>query len=429
MLTRTDYKRVREIVFLKDVGVLAVSAFGGPEMHISLFLKHLVQEKKYVTETDLLELNSLCQILPGPSSTQTLTAIAYKIGGPRLAFLSLMIWIMPATLLMSFFVLSTSFVKTEVFTFIGPMALGFIVVAAFQMFKLLKKDRLNIGLATLAALLSFWFHTPVAFPVLLLAGALVTVNFGKKDYIPNNKPLINIRWANLTLMFMILITVAVIGLYTKAHFPRFSQPIRLFENTYRMGTMVFGGGNVLYSMILTEFVEFKPKQYLSLSEFNTGLGLLQAVPGPTFSLATFANGMAMKNLGYGFNGQLIGCALGTLAIFLPGTLLIFFVYPIWSQVKEYPIIYRSLDGIISVSIGFIWSAAIFMLMPYFKSIASECALFLECHKKGLSMHDLTDQYLSLVVFIITLVYLQYKKLPTVLLVIVTLLAGYLLYAL
>jgi chromate transporter len=158
------------------------------------------------------------------------------------------------------------------------------------------------------------------------------------------------------------------------------------------------------------------------------LGLLQAVPGPTFSLATFANGMAMKNLGYGFNGQLIGCALGTLAIFLPGTLLIFFVYPIWSQVKEYPIIYRSLDGIISVSIGFIWSAALFMLMPYLKSIATECALFLECQKKGINMHGMTDQYLSLFVFIITLVYLRYKKLPTVLLVVVTLLAGYLLYA-
>ena len=429
MLTRTDYKRVREIVFLKDVAILAVSAFGGPEMHISLFLKHLVQDKKYISHTDLLELNSLCQILPGPSSTQTLTAIAYKIGGPRLAFLALMIWIMPATLLMSFFVISTSFVKPEVFTFIGPMALGFIVTAAFQMFKLLKRDSLNIALAALAAILSIMFHSPVAFPVLLLAGALVTVNFGKKDFVRNDKPLLNIRWANLSLMFMILITVAFIGLYTKTQFPRFSQPIRLFENTYRMGTMVFGGGNVLYSMILTEFVEYKPKQYMSIHEFNTGLGLLQAVPGPTFSLATFANGMAMKNLGYGFMGQLIGCGIGTLAIFLPGTLLIFFVYPIWSQVKEYPIVYRSLDGIISVSIGFIWAAAVFMLMPYLSSAIVYMAEGLESAKKEIHLPADNRQVFSLVVFIITLVYLHYKKLPTVLLVCVTLLAGYLLYAL
>ena len=70
-----------------------------------------------------------------------------------------------------------------------------------------------------------------------------------------------------------------------------------------------------------------------------------------------------------------------------------------------------------------------MLLPYLQSIASESAAFIESQKKGIGMHDLTDQYLSLIVFIITLVYLQYKKLPTVLLVIVTLLAGYLLYAL
>lgn len=411
MLTRTDYKRVRDIVFLKDVFLLSITAFGGPEMHIVLFLKFLVNEKKYITENDLMELNSLCQILPGPASTQTLTAIAYKIGGPKLAFLALMIWIMPATLLMTFFVISTNFVDPAIFSLIGPMALGFITVAAVQMSKLLKKDKLNITLAVLAAVLSVIFHTPVAFPVLLVLGAVMTVNFGKRKFVRNDKPLINIRWANLTLMMLILITVAVLGTFTKKTFPTISQPVRLFENTYRMGSMVFGGGNVLYSMILTEFVEYKPKQYLTMQEFNTGLGLLQAVPGPTFAIATFANGLAMKKLGYGIPGQMIGCGLGTLAIFLPGTLLIFFVYPIWKQVKEYPIIYRSLDGIISVSIGFIWSAAIFMLMPYLNGEIPVDA----------------DQWISLLVFVITVVYLQYRKLPAVLLVFVTILAGYLLY--
>jgi len=409
LLTKADYKKVRDIVFLKDVFSLAITAFGGPEMHISLFLKKLVHEKKYVTESDLLELNSLCQILPGPASTQTLTAIAYKMGGPKLAFLSLMIWILPATLLMSFFVIVTSHVDAGVFRFIGPMAIGFIVMAALNMTKLLKKNSLSIFLAVVGCILSVMFHTPVAFPVLLVFGAFMTVRFGNKNFIPNNKPLLNIKWANLTLMVLILITAAVIGVFTKNKFPKLSEPVRLFENTYRMGSMVFGGGNVLYSMVLTEFVEFKPKQYLTHEEFNTGLGLLQAVPGPTFTIATFANGMAMKKLGYGTMGQMIGCGVGTLAIFLPGTLLIFFVYPIWKQIKEYPIIYRSLDGIISVSIGFLWAAAIFMMMPYMISISL----------------NFNQNISSIVVFGITLLYLQYKKLPAFVLVIVTILAGYL----
>ncbi|MFM6984661.1 MAG: chromate transporter [Chitinophagaceae bacterium] len=416
MLTKADLKKVREIVFLKDVFFIAISAFGGPEMHISLFLRKLVQEKRYINENDLLELNSLCQILPGPSSTQTLTAIAYKLGGPRLAFLALMIWIMPATILMTVFAISTSYVDQSVFRFIGPMAIGFIVMAAINMSKLLKKKTMNIALALVAASASVVFHSPFAFPVFLIIGAFVTARFGPKDFIPNTKPLINIRWANLSLMVLILITVAVLGVFTKNTFPHVSQPVRLFENTYRMGSMVFGGGNVLYSMVLTEFVEYRPKQYLTLTEFNTGLGLLQAVPGPTFTIATYANGIAMKKLGYDVYGQLIGCGVGTLAIFLPGTLLIFFVYPIWNQVKTYPVVYRSLDGIISVSIGFLWSAAFFMIKPYFKHSAD--------FENSTDFNQNT--WIPLLVFALTLLYLQYRKLPAFILVIVTILAGYLL---
>jgi chromate transporter len=408
LLTRTDYKKVREIVFLKDVFFIAISAFGGPEMHLSLFLKRLVKQKNYITESDLMELNSLCQILPGPSSTQTLTAIAFKIGGPRLAFLSLLIWILPATLLMTIFAITMSSVNQTMFRFIGPMALGFIVMACVNMTKLLKKKTLSYVLAAAALIVAIYFHSPVAFPVALVIGAIINSNFGDYNYIPNNKPLLNIKWANLSLMLLILITVAVVGLYTKSKFPEVSQPLRLFENTYRMGSMVFGGGNVLYSMILTEFVEYKPKQYLSLQEFQTGLGLLQAVPGPTFTIATYANGIAMRNLGYGLGGQLIGCGVGTLAVFLPGTLLIFFLYPIWSQVKTYPIVYRSLDGIIAVSIGFLWSVAVFMLLPVFK----------------VPIVFNSTQSISVLVFIITLLYLHYTKYPSFILVIVTILIGY-----
>ncbi len=411
MLTKADFKKVRDIVFLKDVLSLSLSAVGGPEMHIALFLKKLVHQKKYISESDFLELNSLCQILPGPSSTQTLTAIAHKMGGPRLAFISLLVWIMPATILMTVFALTSHLVNPSYFRFIGPMAIGFVVMAAIKMTSLLKVNLLHIFLAILACVLSVVFHTPYTFPILLFFGAFMNVNFGKKDFIPNTKPLLNIKWTNLSLMFVILITAALLGEFTRKTFPSFSEPTRLFENTYRMGSMVFGGGNVLYSMVLAEFVEFKQKQYLTLQEFNTGLGLLQAVPGPTFTIATYANGIAMKKLGYDIWGQLIGCGIGTIAIFLPGTLLIFFVYPIWGQIKKYPIVYRSLDGIISVSIGFIWAAAVFMLIPYFIIV---------------NRNFNTNLWVSIIVFASTLLYLRYTKLPAIILVSVTILAGILL---
>jgi len=414
VLVKADFKRVRDIVFLKDVLSLSLSAVGGPEMHIPLFIKKLVEEKKYITETDLMELNSLCQILPGPSTTQTLTAIGYKMGGPRLAFFTLMIWILPATLLMTFFAISTNYINPHYFRYIGPMALGFVIMAAIKMTGLMKKSGISIFLAIVACLISVAFHTPITFPILLVLGAFMSVRFGKKDFVPNDKPLINIRWANLSLMLLILISAALLGAFTKNNFPQLSEPVRLFENTYRMGTMVFGGGNVLFSMILTEFVEFKQKQYLTMEEFNTGLGLLQAVPGPTFTMATFANGIAMKKMGYGIFGQLLGCGIGTIAIFLPGTLLIFFVYPLWSQIKLYPIVYRSLDGIIAVAIGLVWAAAVFMVIPYLQQFIFDTKA---------PVINLTETF---IVLIFTVVYLRYIKLPAFIIVTVTILAGILL---
>ena len=154
--------------------LLSLSAFGGPEMHISLFIKQLVHQKKYISESEVLELNSLCQILPGPSSTQTLTAIAFKIGGPRLAFLALMIWILPATILMTLFVVSTNFVNPQIFKFIGPMAIGFVVMAALQMTKLLQKNTKTIALAIISATAAVFFHSPFLFPIVLILGGVIS---------------------------------------------------------------------------------------------------------------------------------------------------------------------------------------------------------------------------------------------------------------
>jgi chromate transporter len=87
--------------FLKDVLLLSVSSFGGPQAHLAHFQNVLATKKNYVTESDLLELNALCQVLPGPTSTQTISAVGYKLGGPGLAYLTLLIWMLPSVTIMT----------------------------------------------------------------------------------------------------------------------------------------------------------------------------------------------------------------------------------------------------------------------------------------------------------------------------------------
>src|SRR4026208_2123055 len=98
---------LRHIPFLKAVFVHSITAFGGPQGHLGMMMKTFVEKRRDVTKEELMEYISFCQLLPGASSTQTLTLIGYKRGGIKLAVFTLLIWILPACIFMgalSFFV-------------------------------------------------------------------------------------------------------------------------------------------------------------------------------------------------------------------------------------------------------------------------------------------------------------------------------------
>src|ERR1700741_5485994 len=94
---------MRPDTFLKAVFIHSFTAFGGPQAHIGMMLKTFVHRTPYVTEQELMEYTAFCQLLPGASSTQTLTLIGYKRGGVILAVLTLIIGILPASILMGAF--------------------------------------------------------------------------------------------------------------------------------------------------------------------------------------------------------------------------------------------------------------------------------------------------------------------------------------
>jgi chromate transporter len=120
LLPPTSVGRIRYYIFLKDVLILALGAFGGPQAHMAMLLKRMVIKRKYLTEAELIELNALCQILPGPTSTQTITAIGFKVGGPNLAYLTLLVWIAPAVLIMTMVGLSVSYLHEIIFRWLLP---------------------------------------------------------------------------------------------------------------------------------------------------------------------------------------------------------------------------------------------------------------------------------------------------------------------
>lgn len=364
--------RVRDIIFLRDVLLLSVSSFGGPQAHLAHFQNTLVKKRKYLSEAELIELSALCQVLPGPTSTQTLTAVGYRIGGPRLAYLTLLIWMLPSVFIMTAAgVIISSFESKQIslsFTrFIQPMAVGFIAYAAYSISLKTVTTRTGIVLMVMAAVASYFLNTPYVFPITLLIAGFVTA-FKYKAHPKETKKPFSISWANFLLWAGVLVFAAVLGGITKN-----SQdflPIRLFENFYRNGSLVFGGGQVLTPLLHTEFVQFaKPtfegirEPYLNNEEFLSGYALAQSLPGPVFSFSSYLGALAMHSRGFGVGGQITGALMSAIGIFLPGTFLIFFMIRVWESLKKYRPIKASLEGINAANAGLVASAAILLFQP------------------------------------------------------------------
>src|SRR5678815_4277468 len=139
---------LRHIPFLKAVFLHSITAFGGPQGHFGMMMKTFVNQRKDLTAEELLDFNAFCQLLPGASSTQTLTLIGFKRGRLPLAIMTLIVWILPASLIMgamSFLLgyIEQKSISTNSFRFIQPMAIGFLAFAAFRAFTLVVRNRLS----------------------------------------------------------------------------------------------------------------------------------------------------------------------------------------------------------------------------------------------------------------------------------------------
>jgi len=410
---------LRHIAFLKAVFLHSISAFGGPQGHLVMMMKTFVNKRHDVTEEELMDYNAFCQLLPGASSTQTLTLIGYKRGGVVLAILTLVIWTLPACILMSVFSFFLAYIdrqtlKTvELFRFVGPMTIGFIAYAAYKAFRISINNtitRVILAVSTVATFLLF--KTPWIFPILIVLGGLVT-NISSRR-IPQKELLRKkIKWGNIWL-FAIIFLLAGAGseLSRKNNWPS-ERALHLFENTYRFGSLVFGGGQVLIPMMYEQFVARTASPNLiqrnpqiiriSKEDFFSGTGIVRAIPGPVFSVAAFMGGMAMKD--QGTTMQILGCFIGATAIFLPSAMLVLFFFPIWHNLKKYAAVYRALEGINAVVVGIMIAAACYMI-------------------RDLSTMSWTDLFLNLIVIAGTWSLLHFTKLPSPVIMLICLLLGW-----
>ena len=188
----------------------------------------------------------------------------------------------------------------------------------------------------------------------------------------------------------------------------------LFENFYRFGSFVFGGGDVLLPMMLDQYVARPEAPKVQQNNPNairvpqedilTGYGMVRAIPGPVFSVASYMGGLIMREEGKWM--QFLGCVVGTIAIFLPSALLVLFFFPVWQYLKKYVVVFRALEGINAVVVGFMLAGGLYLL------------------QKSLTGQTWSVVWVQLAVIAGTFMMLKYTRLPAPVLVLICILLGF-----
>jgi chromate transporter len=413
---------LRHIPFLKNVFLYSITAVGGPQAHIAMMMKFFVHKTPYITKGELLEYNAFCNLLPGASSTQTVTLIGYKRGGLPLAILTLLVWIAPACILMGAFSFLLHSVDREslhkdIFKYVPAMAVGFLVYASVMAFGISVRNLITwvIMLLCVGATYAF-FQSPWIFPTLIiLSGAATNVSKKRIPEIEVN-PRKKVKWGNIWLFALIFLVAGVLSEMARKEDWTARKPLNLFENTYRMGSLVFGGGHVLMPMMYEQYsvrpevrratdpATARNQIYIEKDDMVTGMGIVRAMPGPVFSIASFTGGMALRDMGAWM--QALGCLIASVAIFLPSALLVLFFFPVWNYLKKYAVVYRSLEGINAAVVGIMIASTLYIM----KDISL--------------MHANVTSIVNVAIIVVTFLLLQFTRIHSPFIVAACILLGY-----
>lgn len=364
----------------------SLTAFGGPQVAMALMQYRFVEKRRDLTAQELVEYSAFCQLLPGASSTQTIVLVGFKRGGVILALLTLLVWMLPAVCIMTCLALLVSYFswsgEIKALSLLQPMSIGFIISAALLLFQKSVNSIITRWIFVITAIITFiGFNTPWTIPTIIILAGVVT-NFSDKRIPTDGTAPKSIQWRALVLFVLLFIAAGFLSERATKQNWESRKLFNLFENNYRFGSMVFGGGDVLIPIMYEQFVTRPASKRIQENKrdvvkidranFLTGTGLVRAVPGPIFSISSYMGAMALKDKS--MSTQLSGALVASLGIFLPSFLIVLFFFPIWQYLKKYAIFYRSLEGVYAAIVGIMIGASLYLIKDIAVDLKSATAV-------------------------------------------------------
>ena len=294
---------------------LGLTSFGGPIAHLGYYERTYVRKLHWLSPEQFGGLISLCQLLPGPTSSQ----VGFLVGLQRAGWTgALAAWVgftLPSAVLMYAFAL---FAPTDPgprmeAVLHGLMLTAVVVVAqaVWSMSRSLTPDLPRRAIAIAACVPLLFWRSGLAQLLVLVGGAVAGVVLCRTTSTTAPKLPVELHprvaWGALCIFLLLLVGLSSSALL-QTH-----GPVALANIFYRSGAFVFGGGHVVLPLLQQALV---PAGWLSDDRFLAGYGFAQAMPGPLFTLSAYLGAASAPP-----HQSLLWALDALVAIFLPGMLL------------------------------------------------------------------------------------------------------------
>jgi chromate transporter len=327
---------------------LGLTSFGGPIAHLGYFERTYVRQRRWLSSDEYAGLIALCQMLPGPASSQVGFLIGLRRAGLPGALAAWLGFTLPSAIILFAFAILAPHLRgpgtTAALHGLALVAVAVVAQAIWNMAPRLCPDRTRTALALAAAVLLLSVGGPFMQLAVLIGGAVGGVLLCREvDSVARPPAMPVSRGAGAAALVVFTGLLVVFSVFRTGH-----TLVALAGVFYRAGALVFGGGHVVLPLLRDALV---PSGWMSDNTFLAGYGMAQAVPGPLFTVSSYL-GAVVAPAGF----APLWAAVALVCMFLPGLLVAFAGIPVWTWIGRRPAARGALAGVNAAVVGLLGAA-------------------------------------------------------------------------
>jgi chromate transporter len=331
--------------------ILGLTSFGGPIAHLGYFRRAYVERLRWLSPEDFAGIVALCQLLPGPASSQ----VGFLIGLKRAGFAgALMAWLgftLPSAILMFAVGRATGSMQgpaaNAVLHGLKLTAVAVVAQAVWSMSRSLCPDKARAGIGLVALVTSLALAGAGVQILILALGAAAGAVLCRSTSALAPAPDLPVGH-RAAVAALVLFGLGAMALPFALRADPHSLP-QLAAAFYRAGALVFGGGHVVLPLLREALV---PTGWLSDGSFLSGYGAAQAAPGPLFTFAAYVGSAAAPSP----EAAILWSSTALAAIFLPGLLLAVAGVDLWTWLGRRVLARAALSGVNAAVVGVLGAA-------------------------------------------------------------------------